>query len=162
MRLDTAHEYKTNKLQNGFWIFIGIFSLIWCIGFFLSPKENEDFNLLEWIVFIVPTVLILSVGVPLYLFFNKQVVDINVSGDKIIFIKNSGNVVMCNMEENVQVKEEENKYIFIINNIKMLSAYKYMPPEPMKHRKFMKDKIATLESEGVIHYKRKAYRNYDE
>lgn len=137
---------KKNKFLKGLFIYIVTFLIIW-MALFLFLAEPATMTKAEQIFMMLPGVMIIIVGSSLFLFFRRQIVDIYEDKNKIIFILYSDKKIVTQKKDIVRIIETPNRYIFYLISGKNLSAYKYMPPFPLSHKKKIDKRVNEIFSD---------------
>ena len=135
-----------------FFIFMMIFAFLLATGVVLGV-DYEELTLFEKIIITFPGIFILSVGLCLGCFFRKQVVNIKVQENGLLFIKNNGKSYKI-IENCIEVQNLQNTYVFYFSGKKAMTAYKYMPFEPFAHKKKMDHLVEALIKKGYIAVKK--------
>ena len=127
-----------------------IFMTILALPCFLYG-EPMKISAIDKIIIIGPFALCLLVGVSLYVFFSKQIIDITITDKKVSLRKASGKEVYVDCDL-ISIMETRNRYVFVLNDGKKFSAYKYMPPRPYEHKCYISSKVEILmKNKGMLH-----------
>lgn len=135
-----------------FFIFMMIFAFLLAMGVVLGT-DYEELTLFEKVIITFPGIFILSVGLCLWCFFRKQVVNIKVQENGLLFIKNNGKSYGVT-NNSIEVLNLQNMYVFYFSGEKAMTAYKYMPFEPFIHKKKLDQLIENLIYKGYITVKK--------
>ena len=147
---------RSHKFLFGYMI---VFTVFWfSILLFVPGEPAQDEGNLFWGLACVGFVLL--IGISLYIFFNRQIVDVKWNNDELIFLANSGKSHHVKCEDVCEIKVTASRYVFVVGERKKLSAYKYMSSNPFKHEKMLGDRINQLVNEGAFPNLNKRTKSY--
>lgn len=156
-KVDYSNNYLQEKVKvDKFFIFLMTFGLLLAIGVLLGV-DYDELSSFEKIIVIFPAVFISLVGISLWRYFGKQVVDIKVIEDGLLFIRNNGKCYRV-IDNIVEVQNMQSTYVFYLSGEKIMTAYKYMPFDPFEHKEKMDLLIERLIDSGSL--KIKKYKLY--
>lgn len=147
---------KISRYFNGFICFVLVFSAFWIVGFLLLEIQ-EGISVLGIILLIAGVLTFLSIVIGLFLFFRRQVIEINLSEDQRIvsFILLNGKEYQYSIAEIVEIIDAPSRYVFTTSTGKHLSSYKfYSPRAVLKQHRAIGDIVDTsIFTSAQIKYK---------
>ncbi len=146
--LSLQEKTKVDK----FFVFLMTFGLLLATGFYIGV-DYEALTLFEKVISTLPVIFILLVGICLWCYFRKQVVDIKVLENGLLFIRENGKTYGV-VDNIVEVQNLQSTYVFYLSGKKVMSAYKYMPFDPFAHKEKMDKIIEELIYRGYLKVKK--------
>ena len=114
---------------------VAIFAVFWIIGF-LVLESQEGLSILEIGLLALGVAIFFTIAIALFLFFQRQVVQINaIENSKVEFVLSGGTTYRCGISDVTEIVRAPSRYVFVTREGKRISYYQHSSPTAVFKKK---------------------------